>query len=179
MNNSSNNVTRTPTRVLGLILALSLMLSLLPTIPARAETENIPESYDVAPETGMPTLDEWLTTTYEDEPGVAGSSKNYGIINGFEDGTFRGNTVISKDQIVALTARTLRNEMNYKTPANLTDYLKYEDASDIADWARNDLALASMANLVLLRTDGKFVSTDEMDRGDTAIILYRMFMKIW
>lgn len=111
--------------------------------------------------------------------GAAGSSRKYGIINGYEDNTFRGNDVISKEQIIAVTARILRNEMNYKTPENISEYLKYADAESISEWAKQDIALAEMANIVLQRVDGKFVKGDEMTRGDAAVILMRLFDKIW
>ena len=111
--------------------------------------------------------------------GVAGSSRKHGIINGYEDNTFRGNNVILKEQIIAVTARVLRNEMNYKTPENVSEYLTYTDAESLPGWAKEDIALAEMANIVLQRVDGQFVPQDEMTRGDAAIILMRLFNKIW
>ena len=111
--------------------------------------------------------------------GVAGSSRKHGIINGYEDNTFRGNNVILKEQIIAVTARVLRNEMNYKTPENVSEYLTYTDAENLPGWAKEDIALAEMANIVLQRVDGQFVPQDEMTRGDAAIILMRLFNKIW
>ena len=111
--------------------------------------------------------------------GVAGSSRKHGIINGYEDNTFRGNNVILKEQIIAVTARVLRNEMNYKTPENVSEYLTYTDTESLPGWAKEDIALAEMANIVLQRVDGQFVPQDEMTRGDAAIILMRLFNKIW
>lgn len=111
--------------------------------------------------------------------GVAGTSRKYGIINGYEDNTFRGKDVILKEQIIAVAARILRNEMNYKTPENISEYLTYADAESLSEWSKEDIALAGMANIVLQRVDGKFVNTDEMTRGDAAIILMRLFNKIW
>ena len=78
-----------------------------------------------------------------------------------------------------MSARVLKNEMRYKTPENTSEHLTYADSADIADWAKGDVALASMANLIVKRIDEKFVGNDQMTRGDTAIILYRLFMKIW
>ena len=111
--------------------------------------------------------------------GAAGSSKKHGIINGFEDNTFRGDDVIAKDQIVAVTARVLKNEMNYKVPTNTAEYLTYADTANLPEWAKADIALANMANLIMDRTDNQFVADDQMTRGDAAIILMRLFNKIW
>ena len=55
----------------------------------------------------------------------------------------------------------------------------YTDAGAIPEWARIDVALATRENLVVRRTDGAFNGTATMTRGEAAVILYRMFMKIW
>jgi len=39
--------------------------------------------------------------------------------------------------------------------------------------------LATRENLVVKRTDGKFMPKGTMTREDAAIILYRMFSRIW
>ncbi len=111
--------------------------------------------------------------------GTAGSSKAYGMIMGFEDNTFRGNTVIAKDQILTIASRVLKQEMSYKTPTNVAEYLTYADASQIADWARDDIALATMANIVTRSENNLIEPTEEMTRGEAALIIMRLFYKIW
>ncbi len=112
--------------------------------------------------------------------GVAGSSKNAGIINGYEDNTFRGKVVIPKDQIVSVSARVLKNEMGYYDVADVEKVLSvYGDSADISQWAKSDVALATDANMVIKRTDSLFGGKEEMTRGDAAIILKRLFDKVW
>lgn len=113
--------------------------------------------------------------------GVAGSSKNAGIITGYEDNTFRGKVVIPKVQIVSVAARVLKEEMAYKDISNAETILSgaYTDSAAIAQWARGDVALATDANMVIRRTDNQFVGIDNMTRGDAAIILKRLFDKLW
>ena len=111
---------------------------------------------------------------------AAGSAKEHGIISGYEDNTFRGTAVIAKDQIVSVAARTLREQMDYKTPSDVNGELAvYTDAASIASWAREDVALATMTNLVLKQTDGGFSGSAGMTRGDAAIIMQRLFDKLW
>ena len=69
--------------------------------------------------------------------GAAGSASRHGIMGGTSAVTFEPRVNIPKDQIVAVSARVLSNEMRFRDPA---------------------------------RT---------MTRGDAAIILHRMFMRIW
>ena len=109
---------------------------------------------------------------------AAGSSQKAGYISGFEDNTFRGTNPINKEQIVAVAARVLISDMKYKTPSNTATYLsKYSDT--VASWAQPQVALATKENLVVYRTDETFSGARSMTRGDAAIIIYRLFQKIW
>jgi len=112
--------------------------------------------------------------------GAAGSGKNSGIINGFANNTFRGNYVIPKIQIISIAARVLKTEMNYRDIDNVDGVLyEFSDAYDIADWGKSDVALANTSNLIIKRKDNSFLPNEEMTRGDAAVILKRLFDKIW
>ena len=117
------------------------------------------------------TATDWFYAT-------AAASQKSKLINGYEDNTFRGKNQINKEQIVAVSARVLKNEMGYKEPSNPASYLgKYSDS--VVEWARPEVALATKENLVVYRTDGTFSGSKGMTRGDAAIIIYRMFQRIW
>jgi len=112
--------------------------------------------------------------------GAAGSAKKHSIINGYDDNTFRGDAVIAKDQIIAVSARILKEQMGYYVPADIADVLSaYSDAEAIRAWAQEDVAIATVANLVVRRTDRKFAGGDSMKRGDAAVIIKRLFDKLW
>ena len=81
-------------------------------------------------------------------------------------------------QIIAVSSRVLQKEMKYKAPSDPSVYLsKYSDSVD--PWARSDVALATRENLVAWRTDGTFSGSRNMSRGDAAIIIYRLFQRLW
>lgn len=129
-------------------------------------------------------LDTSATTSFSDVTkgnwfyAAAASSQRHKLINGYEDNTFRGTTSINKVQIVAVSSRVLTSEMNYKVPSNPSAYLsKYKDT--VANWAQSEVALATRENLVVYRTDGTFSGDKNMTRGDAAIIIYRLFQRIW
>lgn len=111
--------------------------------------------------------------------GTAGSAKKYGLIMGYEDNTFRGNVTIAKDQILAIAARVLRKEMKYINPEQPEEWTAFTDSSTIASWAENDIALASMANIITRTSDNTIHATDNINRGDAALIIMRLFYKIW
>lgn len=101
---------------------------------------------------------------------TAGASKKYNIVAGFDDNTFRGNDIISKAQLIALVARTLRNE------GHATETEKGITNSEIPDWAEADISLALQEGLIS-ETDLVDLNSD-MTRADAAVILYRLYGKI-
>ena len=111
---------------------------------------------------------------------VAGAAKKHGIIGGYEDNTFRGGVVIPKQQILAIACRVLRNEMGYRDVNSVEEYLRrYNDRASFADWVLWDLAFATRENLIVQRTDRNLLPESDMTRGDAAIVLKRLFDKIW
>lgn len=110
--------------------------------------------------------------------GAAGSSKRENIIAGYEDNTFRGTVVIPKVQITSVLARTLKNRLGYND-VNVSQLSEFSDSSKIPNWAKNDVALAAYANMVIRRTDSSFASDIQMTRGDAAIVIEKLYDKVW
>ena len=111
---------------------------------------------------------------------AAGSAKAAGIMNGTSATTFEPYAKIKKEQIIAIAARALRKEMNYKTPGNPESELKrFTDRNLLPSWGTDDFALASVRGLIAERTDGKFNPTATMTRGEVAIIIYKLYDLIW
>ena len=112
--------------------------------------------------------------------GAVGSAKKYGIVNGVGNNTFLPKNVMSKQEILTVSANTLRREMGYRDPADINIFLNtYTDRSAIPSWAGSSIALATRENLVVKRTDGGLNGANDITRGEAAVILYRLFMKIW
>ncbi len=89
-------------------------------------------------------------------------------------------TQLNKVQIVPVTSRILKNKINYFDVIDAEKILSaYGDSTNIANWAKNDVALATDINMVIRRTDSLFGENDDMTRDDVAIILKRLFDKIW
>lgn len=110
--------------------------------------------------------------------GAAGSSKKENVIEGYEDNTFRGTVVIPKVQIDAVIARTLKNRLGYLQPSvSVLD--EFTDNANIPQWAKNDIALETYANMVIKRTDSSYEPNTEMTRGDAALVLEKLFDKVW
>ena len=54
-----------------------------------------------------------------------------------------------------------------------------QDSGTDAAWAQLQVALAAKENLVVYRTGGTFPGAKDMTRGGAAIIIYRLFQKLW
>ena len=108
------------------------------------------------------------------------TAENERIIPGFYDNTFRGELAVPKDQFVEVSAWLLANRMGYRYPANAEHHLsRFGDRHAIADWAAPGIALAVEANLLIYRTDAMFAPQSQVNRGDAAIIIYRVFGRVW
>lgn len=94
---------------------------------------------------------------------VAGTSKKYGIINGFEDNTFRGDTKISKLQTVVLASRILQKEKF------ITSVIQKE--TDVPEWAKDNVSIAIDYGLISIGED----LNENITRGEAAVILYRLY----
>jgi len=111
---------------------------------------------------------------------AAATAEREGLISGFEDNTFRGEIDIPKDQLVAITANTLIERMGYIVPGEIEELLAvFLDRPDIAAWSEKRIALATQSNILIYRTDSLFAPRSIMTRGDAAIILFRVFNKVW
>jgi hypothetical protein len=112
--------------------------------------------------------------------GAAGSAARAGLMTGVTATSFAPNMTIPKEQLVALSARVLQSQMQYTPPANPLQHLVvYADWNILPQWAHADLALATRENLVIPRADGNFAPLDPMTRGDAALQLHRLFVRLW
>ncbi len=126
-------------------------------------------------------LDSSQQTSFTDVPAdspyyvYVASGEALNLINGFSDGTFGGDLNISKQQLLALTARTLIERKGYSEPTNPNEYLRsFKDAQDVGDWARSQVALSVREELV--DRGGYLNPQGDVTRSEAALILYRLFL---
>ncbi len=96
------------------------------------------------------------------------------IVQGFDDGTFRGNDNVTVEQVLALTSRTINQKNGYVYPENIEKYLNFTKDNVIGDWAEKEIAMAIREGIYSNEMNLKF--SDNITRKDAAIILYRLFM---
>jgi hypothetical protein len=111
---------------------------------------------------------------------VVGTVQQHNLMFGTSPDTFDPDVVIPREQVMALAARVLQQEMGHPLPGNPTLYLaEFADRHEISDWARAVVALTTRENLPLRRADANFLPTQSMTRGELAIIWNRLYARMW
>lgn len=102
---------------------------------------------------------------------IAGASKKYNIVRGYEDNTFRADEPITKEQLVVLASRVLQNEK--KENIEITDTL-YSDKNKISEWSKKDIEIAVSSGLIE-NDECNFNPQDTVTRADASAILYNLY----
>lgn len=94
-----------------------------------------------------------------------------GVVNGYEDNTFRPNAPITREQMAAI----LYNYADYKgydvsARADLSDYA---DAADVSSWAEDVLSWANAEGLIKGMTTTTIAPQGETTRAQTAAMFER------
>ncbi|MDQ1911627.1 S-layer homology domain-containing protein [Paenibacillus sp. GD4] len=98
---------------------------------------------------------------------------NAGIINGYEDNTFRPDATITREELAAMVIRALSYAGVASEVSNPQDVLKkFKDANDIV-WAQKELAAAVNAKIINGLTDDKISSSSQATRAQAATMLKR------
>jgi len=112
--------------------------------------------------------------------GAVGSAYRHGLMTGTSPTTFSPNDVITRHYLAVVSARVLMLELGIRMPADPDAVLQtFTDSDSLEAWSVGYLALATRHNLVGPREDGSFSPNELMTRGDAALILYRLYLRLW
>ncbi len=88
-----------------------------------------------------------------------------GVFEGYDDGSFKPQQVISREEMVAVIIRTFSNEIGRSA-------LTYTDADTVSEWAREYLEKATGLSLVEGYPDGSFRPRQTITRAEAAKVMY-------
>lgn len=97
-----------------------------------------------------------------------------GVTNGYPDGTFRPEGMVSRAELTVLLVRAAGLEP--QTLGLRQADLPFTDASLVAQWSRGHIALASRQGLIAGLPDGSFRPDAPVTRAEGALILARLLM---
>lgn len=109
--------------------------------------------------------------------GVVQTAYEYGLIGGFEDGGFRPNEMLTREQAMRIIAEAMKltGLAAHLTERPAEDVLQaYGDASEIAPWALSGIASSVQAGIVSGRDGGKLAPKAYMTRAEVAAIIQRL-----
>ncbi|WP_341418621.1 NEAT domain-containing protein [Paenibacillus filicis] len=89
-----------------------------------------------------------------------------GLVNGYEDGTFRPNDAVTRAEFTALLGRTLKLEGS-------EDELNFTDAAEIPSWVKPQLGAVVKAGIIGGYEDGTFQASRQISRTELAVIVTR------
>ncbi|MFC5401132.1 Ig-like domain-containing protein [Cohnella soli] len=101
------------------------------------------------------------------------------LIDGFEDGTFRPNDKLTREQAMAILAKAMQIT-NGSAEATMTDEVTEEtlrsftDASEASAWARSGIASSINAGIISGRSKWLLAPKANMTRAEVAAILERL-----
>ena len=101
----------------------------------------------------------------------------YELISGYDDGSFRPNEEITREEAMTILARAMSiTGLKAKTSAQSIDLTlqAYRDASNVSGWARNGVAINVEAGLVTGRSSTELAPLAPITRAEAATVIRRL-----
>ena len=102
----------------------------------------------------------------------------YGIVGGYEDNTFRANKKITRQEAMVMLSRAMKiagMEVELEVDAVNEEIIQFEDAEEIANWAKNGAAIC-IKNNIFSGSEGRITPKANITRGQTAVVVYRLLV---
>ncbi|WP_429351372.1 Ig-like domain-containing protein [Paenibacillus sp. 4624] len=112
--------------------------------------------------------------------GAIQAAHNYGLINGYEDGTFRPDDTITREQAMVILEKAmqitgLKAKLNDDSPEAMLQ--SFHDGTAVSSWARIGAADSVKSGLVQGRSQSVLVPQGKMTRAEVATMLRRLLQK--
>lgn len=117
-------------------------------------------------------VSDWFASTVK-------TAVSYGLISGYEDGTFRPHQTITRQEAAVIVAHALTIvNLNVGISAEeATQHLSsFKDGASVAAWAKKDMA-AAVEHRILQGNNGKISPNDNVSRAQTAAMMRRLLQK--
>ena len=112
--------------------------------------------------------------------GAINTAYAYRLITGFEDGTFRPNDKITREQATTIIAKAMTiTKLRGKLASGASDSLmnSYRDAKEVANWARIGLMDTLQAGIVTGRNGSELAPKALITRAEVAVMVQRLLKK--
>lgn len=106
-----------------------------------------------------------------EESGYIVWASKKGIVYGYEDGEFKGNREISREEVAAILNRYVEKLGIERKEA---EDIKFKDEAKISSWAKNEVKKAVSRGLFTGRDDGSFDPKENITRGEIARVIVNL-----
>jgi hypothetical protein len=113
--------------------------------------------------------------------GEIGAAYHAGIVNGLNATQFGPNEKITREQMAVMVTRAMvyANLNLEMSEAEIQEKLsKFDDSSQIAGWAKEEVAKAVELGVINGRTENAFVPNAYATRAESAVMIKRMFVQL-
>ncbi|GAB2671580.1 S-layer homology domain-containing protein [Paenibacillus thermoaerophilus] len=103
-----------------------------------------------------------------------------GLADGFEDGTYRPDRAITREQMAALLVRAMRmlGAGGGSEAAGRRDLSAYADRHEVSAWAQAEVEAALRLGLMTGITDDRYAPGDAVTRAQAAVALKRLLVRL-
>lgn len=124
------------------------------------ETANGQAFNDVAP-------DAWYTD-------YVSTASEYGLLKGYNDGSFKPSQQISRQEATAILARAMKLAGIDSSLTDINTLIEYKDADQVSDWAQNNVSYLVEKGIMKGDTSGMLHARDAVTRAETAALMQRI-----
>lgn len=105
--------------------------------------------------------------------GAVGAASKAGLVDGYEDGTFKPEASITREQMAVMVARAM-TAAGKQAAADVKGLASFTDANAISGWAKDAVAQAVKAGIINGMTEHTFVPDHNASRAEAAVMMKRL-----
>jgi hypothetical protein len=105
---------------------------------------------------------------------AVGAAYEAGLVSGYEDGTFRPERLVTRQELALLLQRAMASFGDAPNADPASTLARFADRADIAAWAVEAVAAATAAGITLADDAGAFSPTKHATRAEAAAMLERL-----
>jgi hypothetical protein len=110
--------------------------------------------------------------------GTVATALQAGLINGFEDGSFKPDQAITRQELAVMTDKALQYIGTAKLQRSSVTEKLFKDQAEIASWANQSVLNVIERELLFGRPDGTFAPNLTATRAEAATVLYRLLKSV-
>ncbi|MEC0370563.1 S-layer homology domain-containing protein [Paenibacillus chibensis] len=109
---------------------------------------------------------------------AVGLAARLGIVTGYEDGTFRPNRTITREEMAVMAERAIRLIDQMKATASEPNGPIFKDAGRISAWAKTAVEFTASQGLVTGLPSGEFKPDQTTSRAEAAVMIKRILVAL-